>query len=151
MPAAEEKKDFAIEGFLGPPHSDESLSFARQRRFSDFTPSGSPGRGGDGRGSRAGRKIGSSSSPLRRSQSPHSDYLREPPRTCAPGRNYAEKVVGRARVAHTTSAGLRELIFYTTSASLLGNELQEETMQRKILKFFTGKTRRKITLFLVMK
>ena len=32
MPAAEQKKDFASEGLLGPERSGESLSFARQRR-----------------------------------------------------------------------------------------------------------------------
>ena len=31
MPAAERKKDFASEGFLGPERSGEPLSFARQR------------------------------------------------------------------------------------------------------------------------
>ena len=41
--------------------------------------------------------------------------------------------------------------FYTTSASLLGNELQQETMQRKVAKFFTGKTVPFCLLFLVMK
>ena len=39
MPAAEQKKDFASEGFLGPERSGESLSFARQRRiFFDREP-----------------------------------------------------------------------------------------------------------------
>ena len=32
MPAAEQKKDFASEGLLGPERSGECLSFARQRR-----------------------------------------------------------------------------------------------------------------------
>ena len=69
----------------------------------------------------------------------------------AAGNFFPRDVPGRPRIRHARRpASLPELnVSHTTSASLPGRKsLQEETMQSRLTKFFTGKTGRFCTLFL---